>query len=295
MTDIAISVISPVCAFLLTNFESMPNEADGFLTMRITIKNLLLVGLFAFSWSNIFRAFGLYERRLLNQTSIWRLIAACTCGNFFGLVFVVTSRAGKFDLGALALSWMISVSLVVLTRLIMGSLFKQTILSKNQRQVLIVGSGLRALKLSRELRARTGDNYHLLGFVDSADAHIRSSEIRTRIIGDLSQLENILASNVVDEVLITLPIKSCYVQIQNTIQTCERLGVESRYLAELFKPTMARFGTGQLDSFTVTSTNRVQQDVRIIIKRAIDLSGAGVGLIVLSPLMLLIAISIRLT
>ena len=295
MADIAIAVISPVCAFLLTNFDSLPNQAGGFLAMRITIKNLLLVGLFAFSWSNIFRAFGLYENRRLNQSSILRFIAACTCGNIFGLIFVVTSRAGKFQLRALVLSWVISTSLVILTRLVMGSLFKQTILSKNARHVLIVGSGGRALELYRELKARAGDNYHFLGFVDSADARVWSAEIRARMIGDLTQLENILASRVVDEVLITLPIKSCYVQIQNTIQTCDRVGVESKYLADLFQPTVAGVGNMHLDGFHLTSANRVQHDVRIIIKRAIDIFGASVGLIVLSPLMLLIAICIRLT
>ena len=295
MADIAIAVSSPVCAFLLTNVDTMPSETGGFLAMRITIKNLLLVGLFTFSWSNIFRAFGLYEQRRLAQTSLLRLIAACTCGNLFAFVFVVTSRAGKFQYSAVAISWLISTALVITARLVMGSLFKQTILSKNPRHVLIVGSGGRALKLYRELTARASDNYHILGFVDSADARVWSREIRKRIIGDLSQLENILAGHVVDEVLITLPIKSCYMRIHETIQTCERLGVESKYLAELFQPTHSRVANMHLDNFTLTSSNRVQHDVRIVIKRGIDLAGAGIGLIVLSPLMLLIAICIRFT
>lgn len=295
ISDIVIAVVSPVCAFILTNIDSMPNDAGGFLALRITIKNLLLVGLFAFSWSNLFRVFGVYDDRRLAQPSVLRLLAACTCGNVFAIVFALTSRAGRFQLSAVVLSWIFSATLVLLIRLFMGSLFGQTILSRNPRQVLIVGSGQRALKLYRGLKALGRDSYHVLGFMDAAEARPPAMEIRARLLGDLSQLEDVLVNHVVDEVLITLPIKSCYTKIQDTIETCERVGVESKYLAELFRPTLARVGETQLESFTVTSMNHVQHDIRIVIKRAIDLIGAALGLILLAPLMLLIALCIRLT
>ena len=60
------------------------------------------------------------------------------------------------------------------------------------------------------------------------------------MIGTLDDLEGILMRHVIDDVLITLPIKSCYGKIQNTIALCERLGVRAAYLADVFQSSLGR-------------------------------------------------------
>jgi exopolysaccharide biosynthesis polyprenyl glycosylphosphotransferase len=295
LVDVCIGAGSPLCAYLLTNLDSMPVAPAGFLALRITVKNLLLLAAFAFLWSNIARAFGLYENRRLDRSFISRIIASCTCGSFCALLFPFMSRAGLFGLDAVLLSWAIATGLTISARLIIGSLTGHTTLKFTPRHVLIVGTGARALGLSHEISARAGDYYKLLGFIDVMDAPPPSTEIRERMLGDLSQLESILVSRVVDEVLITLPVKSCYTEIQNAIRICERVGVESKYLAEIFQPSLATAGYEQLEGFAVTSLKVVQDDSRFFLKRALDIAGASLGLMVLSPLMLVIAILIKLT
>ena len=44
---------------------------------------------------------------------------------------------------------------------------------------------------------------------------------------------------VIDEVVIALPVKSCYQQIQYVISVCERAGVQAKYGADLFESTVA--------------------------------------------------------
>ena len=44
---------------------------------------------------------------------------------------------------------------------------------------------------------------------------------------------------VIDEVVIALPVKSCYQQIQYAIGVCERAGVQAKYGADLFESTVA--------------------------------------------------------
>jgi exopolysaccharide biosynthesis polyprenyl glycosylphosphotransferase len=198
-------------------------------------------------------------------------------------------------LDAVLLSWAIATSLTIFARLIISSLTGQTALRSTPRHVLIIGTGARALRLYHEISVKAGNVYELLGFIDSIGAPPAAKEIRERMLGDLSQLEAILVSQVVDEVLITLPVKSCYTEIQNTIRICERVGVESKYLAEIFQPALARAGYEQWESFAVTSLKIVQDDSRFIFKRALDITGASLGLLFLSPLMLLIAVLIKLT
>ncbi len=86
-----------------------------------------------------------------------------------------------------------------------------------------------------------------------------------------------IVNNVVDEVLITLPVKSCYTQIQDAIEVCERLGVESKYLSEIFAPSFATAGYERLEGFAVTSLKPVVDDARFMVKRAIDMVGASLG------------------
>jgi exopolysaccharide biosynthesis polyprenyl glycosylphosphotransferase len=291
--DIAIALGAILAAFVISNLDLIPSDAAGFLALRITIKNLLLLVLYALGWSSICRRVDLYPQSRLNRTTILRIVAVCSFGSVLAMVFPVTSRAGTFHSGTLALAWVLSIVLMTLVRAVLGSLVVSS--APGRKQVLIVGTGARALEFYREMRRKAEADYQLLGFVDSRGARPSSPEIRERMLGDLSQLETLLVNHVVDEVLITLPVKSCYTQIQHTIHTCERVGVESKYLADIFKPSLSRASHEHLEGFPMTSMKLVQDDGRLLVKRAIDITGATVGLLALSPLMLLIAAAIRLT
>jgi exopolysaccharide biosynthesis polyprenyl glycosylphosphotransferase len=99
----------------------------------------------------------------------------------------------------------------------------------------------------------------------------------------------------VDEVLIALPAKSCYEQIQTAIAVCERGGVEATYCSDIFEAVLAKprfelYGKSPVVSFKV-----VQDDYRLAVKRCIDIVGAIVGILTFGPLMLLTALAIKLT
>jgi exopolysaccharide biosynthesis polyprenyl glycosylphosphotransferase len=116
--------------------------------------------------------------------------------------------------------------------------------------------------------------------------------VSERLLGSLEQLEQILMSTVVDEVLIALPVKSHYSEIQRAIEECERAGVESRYSADVFPSRLARARVESLDGEPAVSRKVVSDDYRLVVKRMIDILGAGLGLLVLAPAMALIAFAV---
>lgn len=295
IADVLIAILCVPTAFIIINSRRMPEDATGFLALRVSVKNVLLMTFFALLWSGICHAFGLYRKEGRNPEAIMRAAAASVCGGLFILLFMMTSRAGLFGLNTVFLAWGLAISSTVTTRLLLNALAAPTTLSKYPRQVLIVGSGERALKLYRQLNGKSRAEYQVIGFVDSTGSSASFSEIQSKLLGNLAQLEEILVANIVDEVLITLPVKSCYAQIEKAIQICERIGVESKYLSEIFEPARGRMGYERMEGFAVTSLKPVIHDVRYVVKRAIDIVGASLGLILLSPLFLLIAIAIRLT
>ena len=100
---------------------------------------------------------------------------------------------------------------------------------------------------------------------------------------------------VVDEVVIALPIKSHYSEIQRTIEECERAGVQSRYSPDLFPARLARPRFETPDGQPAVAMKVVSDDYRLVVKRAIDIMGAVVGLVLLAPLFAIIAIAVKAT
>src|SRR4029077_6104481 len=118
------------------------------------------------------------------------------------------------------------------------------------------------------------DNTRVLGFVDSPNGHPVRPEIQRQMLGEIVDLESILMGQPVDVVVIALPAKSCYEQIQTAIQTCERAGVEARYLSDVFQLSLAKPRFEPDETSPVVSLKVVQDDYRLVVKRCIDIVGA---------------------
>jgi exopolysaccharide biosynthesis polyprenyl glycosylphosphotransferase len=171
----------------------------------------------------------------------------------------------------------------------------QRLAATRPRRVIIVGSGSRAVNLARRIWSPSNGTAHeLLGFVDSNPVPAHPWVERNKL-GRLEDLERILMAEVVDEVLIALPIKSQYSQIQRVIGICEDAGTESKYLADIFDCSVAR-PRYEIDEGLSVVSLKVTIDGRAArLKRAIDIVGATVALLLAAPLMLLIALAIKLS
>jgi exopolysaccharide biosynthesis polyprenyl glycosylphosphotransferase len=126
------------------------------------------------------------------------------------------------------------------------------------------------------------------------DAHAEEPAVVTRpILGRLADIEDILHTNVVDEVAICLPVTQ-WARIDDIARLCEEEGKIVRIPMYHLEHTLA---TGRVEEFSgvpiysiVSGPDRV---VGMIAKRGLDVVGSIVGLIVTAPLALVIAIAIR--
>jgi exopolysaccharide biosynthesis polyprenyl glycosylphosphotransferase len=111
----------------------------------------------------------------------------------------------------------------------------------------------------------------------------------------VDDLEAILMHLVVDEVFIGLPIKSLYEEIQRTFAACERVGVPAKYPTDLFRTTLAPPRLEQRVDTPLIAVTVAPDDYRLVIKRVMDVVGAAVLLILCAPLILAIAVAVKLT
>lgn len=286
-----LAVVLLLAVFLGTNLVRAPGGFDDFLALRVTVKNLLLVLAFSLVWrvaASAWRVYTWHHVRTRREESL-RLFGLCTSMSALALVFPTISVTGAFGYATVASFWLIGVPALISVRAFLRSLAGGNVAPV--RDVLIVGSGPRALEVFERMEEDAEDR-RVVGFVDTA-SEVSSDLVRRRMLGGLDALESLLMHRAIDEVVIALPMKSCYNQIQDAIAACQRVGVRARYLADIFTHTGPGQGNGA--AFSVVEVPIAKDDYRLLIKRVVDVIGSGTGLVLLSPLLLAIAVAIKVT
>jgi exopolysaccharide biosynthesis polyprenyl glycosylphosphotransferase len=279
---------------IVSNLDHMPRGLTGFLAIRLSIKNALLITLFAWAWPFVLTLCGLHSpSRLRTGHGEWpRLVLAGAVGCLLALVFPYTSRSGLVSpLHAV----LFGVAVVPAAGILRASVRAVNRMSRRAqpRQIVLVGSGPLAARLYHQLHSDASQSITVVGYVDS-EPHPALGGNGSVHLGGVQDLEGILMHRVVDDVFIGLPIKSRYEEIRQSIAACVRLGVPASYSADLF-------GGGPSDarpddrSTPVLSLSKTPSADRLAVKRAIDLAGALILLAVLAPVMVGIAFAIKLT
>src|SRR5690606_8664104 len=120
---------------------------------------------------------------------------------------------------------------------------------RNLNHVVIVGTNRRAARAAAEIAARPDLGCHLVGFVDQCwhDAELAGSG--HRLVASLDSLRSYLRENVVDEIIICLPVKSLYDRAVLIVEACQEQGVSVRFMPDIF----AGDGSGFEDLSVVSS------------------------------------------
>jgi len=294
MADTAIGVAALLGGFLAATSNHMPAGLQEFLEIRLTVKNLLLVLGYAVVWRMICVLCGLYDERRTRDPRLeaLRVVAAVTAASAVASIFPLISVTGAFGHLAVLYFWIGSTASMLLLRA--GLRVLLTAPRPRTHDVLIVGSGPRALGVFYRLGGARPDGFRVLGFVDSSDGEM-APEVRSRLLGDLAGLEQILMRHAIDEVLIALPVRSRYAEIQRAIEICERGGVHARYLADVFQHR--RNGRQQTSAEPLSSVpaHVSSENDRLVVKRWLDLTVGGLLFVGALPVLAVAALAIKLT
>ena len=165
----------------------------------------------------------------------------------------------------------------------------------NYRTMLVVGTGRRAANFIIKVKKHLDWGYKIAGLLDYEEVH-RGKEIEgVKVIGMLDELPQILHNHSIDEVVFIVP-RSMLSHIENSIYVCETEGVKATIAVDLFEFKIARSRQTELEGIPlVTFETTFGEEWQHFIKRAFDIIVSGIGLIVLSPVFLIVAILIRLT
>lgn len=166
-------------------------------------------------------------------------------------------------------------------------------------RLLIVGTGVAAVSLARELfERRTELAVELIGFVDSDAAKIGTSSGAIAgavdIIGTVNDIPAIVRASRVDRVVVSLADARGKLNMDALLAMKLNDGVRFDHLASVYEQYTGKIAVENLrPSWMIFSEGFNKSDRLEAIKRLSDIVFAVVGLILASPLMLLVWFALR--
>jgi exopolysaccharide biosynthesis polyprenyl glycosylphosphotransferase len=164
--------------------------------------------------------------------------------------------------------------------------------------VMVVGLGEPARRMGRELENAAAYGVRLTGFFADSNGQpgVETIELDASYpVHPLSDLPELLRRRVIDEIIFAVDTRRL-AELEDVMLACDEEGVRTRVAVDFFPRVnsqiyLDRLGSSPLLTFSATP----HDEIRLPIKRLIDLLLAGAALVLLFPVMLLIAAIIRLT
>ena len=169
---------------------------------------------------------------------------------------------------------------------------------RNARHLVIIGETTKAYELADRIESRRELGYEIEGFLfdDGNVVHLNQIETRWKVLGPVSELQDLLKSGVIDEVLFCLPLRENFPLACDVVELCNDLGVVVRLVPDLMNMRLlSRTQVEEFEGDQVVTFFRENLLFQLFVKRLMDLAGSALLLVLLSPLLLAVAVAVKLT
>ena len=208
------------------------------------------------------------------------IIRANGIGFMIFILVLYFIKQEHFSRQMLCIFFFINISLEFASRyLIRTILWKMRKQGLNQKHILMIGESQMAEQYMDRLRENPKWGYQVF-------AHLKDEE----------KLERILEGNELDEVVIALRAED-YGKLERIVDVCEKAGVHTKMIPDFGNVISTRPYIEDVQGIPVIHVRRVPLNImrNRAAKRAVDLIGATVAIILFSPVMLLTVLVVALT
>jgi exopolysaccharide biosynthesis polyprenyl glycosylphosphotransferase len=233
----------------------------------------------------IYRSVGLYVRPQAGSFSerIPRLVRATGMGVLLAIILAFAYQTKQpLSRYAVFISFFTVSGLVIVERFILFEL--ETILARRQRianRVVILGTDAVSAKISQALEDDPRLRTEVVAFL-RVDASEPDPSIPPELIrGDVKALDNFLEQRLADQVILANQSALTHAQMADIILGCERALVEFNLVPDLYRLLTFTMEMTTIDGVPVLGTQKWPLDYfwNQVIKRAEDIAGAAIGLL----------------
>jgi putative colanic acid biosynthesis UDP-glucose lipid carrier transferase len=166
----------------------------------------------------------------------------------------------------------------------------------NQRQVVVAGAGSLGQKIVSRIRSAPWVGLEIIGFFDDNE-QLQGQVINgIPVAGKLDDMEMYLQKEDIDQVWIALPLRAETRMKQLMKKILVSTSAEIRFVPDIFEFRLLNFSVSEVVGLPVLNlTNSPMFGIHQLLKAVEDRIIAGLALIILAPIMVLIALGVKLS
>ena len=164
-----------------------------------------------------------------------------------------------------------------------------------RKKLLIVGTGQKAEEVIEAAKQHQEMGFDVVGVVGEDRAMVGSYINRVKILGAFKDILEVLHKNEIDEVVFAVPVGQLE-NIKGALTLCEQEGVHTHIISDFFRTMTAKIRAETLYGLPTLSFSTVpNKEWQFFVKRIFDVLVASILLVLLTPVLLVIAVGIKLT
>jgi exopolysaccharide biosynthesis polyprenyl glycosylphosphotransferase len=239
------------------------------------------------------------KRSMPRLDEFYRILAATSIGSIATIAFTTflfknTVLELDFPRVMMVYAWLLTIVFVTIGRsllvLVRNWLRRRGLWAD---RLLIIGAGDVGRMILQKVRQMPRLGYEVVGFVDG---DIPSSEtiMGVPVLGQIDDIPDLIKAHEIEEVIIGRPELS-HQELLAIISRCERGQVGIKIFPDLFQIIATELSIGDLGGLPLLTVRDVAlRGWKLTLKRGVDLVGSAAGLVVLSPVLILLAVAIKL-
>ncbi|NLL92780.1 MAG: undecaprenyl-phosphate glucose phosphotransferase [Clostridiales bacterium] len=270
---------------------------EGYETL--SFKDYMMVLIFIVpSYLILYMAFHLYTPKRIQgrRLEIANLIKANTMGVLVFLTALFLFRQVDFSREMMFIFYVINTVNGIVMRMLLRA-FLRTMRRQgfNQKHILLIGYSRAAERFIDRVHDNPEWGYIIRGVLD--DNIERGTMYKgVKVLGRVDNLEVILPENKLDEIAITLGLDE-YSKLKKIVAECEKSGVHTKFIPDYNGIIPTKPYTEDLLGLPVINIRHVPltNTMNMVIKRIMDIIFSICGIVITSPIMLVITILIKAT
>ncbi|MBN2188985.1 MAG: undecaprenyl-phosphate glucose phosphotransferase [Chitinispirillaceae bacterium] len=299
-SDALCSAAAFVAGYHLRCAIDFPNPAEGPLPLQsyflmIAIQSLFIIMIFFF-----YRLYHL-PRAHSFFNELYMVFGSVSVGFMMALAITIVSIKNtdisfNFSRGMLIYAWVSSIIFIMASRTVIHWLFRKLRSAGIGRdRILIVGFGDVARMIMQKIRSRPSIAGEVAGLVvrERNGPYVPKEIEGVPVLGCIEELPRLITENRVDEIIIALPEVS-HGETLGIIGLCDRSETRIRVFPDTFLFIAGQVSIEDLGGLPLLSLRDVaMRGWRLAVKRLFDIIMSFSGLVLLSPLFLVVAVLIK--
>ncbi len=241
---------------------------------------------------------GLYQpqRSLMNVREFELILKNWVKACLFTLGIMFMAHQLYFSRGIFVLTWMTMLVLLLVQRYAFFK-FNNYVRRKGfvETTALIYGAGVVGRKLMEKFKQSPKLGYHVAGFIDDNSTLSGKTVLGAPVLGDFSSLREVIKSTGSTKLFIALPQVPSKVVV-DILNVCRETGCEFQIVPSLYDIVIQRVKITEVEGIPLIGMTEPKYSFKTrVAKRIFDVTASILLLVALSPLLLALALAVKIS